>query len=60
MDEEAFLVIVERVTGSVIVVAGLTDAADIDRVAFLGIEACGFFRWLEKAAGEGFGIFLPD
>ena len=34
----------------------LANAADIHRVAFLGFKACGFFRWLKKATGEGFGI----
>ena len=58
MDEEAFLVIVERVTGTVIVVAGLADAADIDRVAFLGIELEGLLVWLE--ATTGVLVFFPD
>ena len=58
VDEEAFLVIVESVTGTVIVVAGLADAADIDRVAFLGIELDGLRVWLE--ATTGVLVFFPD
>ena len=60
MDEEALLEIVEHIAGPGVIITGLANAADIHRVAFLGFEACGFFRWLEKATGEGFGIFLPD
>jgi len=60
VDEEALLEVVEHIAGPGIIITRLSDAADIHRVAFLGFEACGFFRWLEKAAGEGFGIFLPD
>ncbi len=60
MDEEALLEVVEHIAGPGIIIAGLANAADIHRVAFLGFEASEFFRWLEKATSEGFGIFLPD
>ena len=60
MDEEAFLVIVERVAGTVIVVAGLADAADIDGIALPGIEADRFFNGLQASAGESFWIHFPD
>lgn len=59
MHEEALLEVVEHIAGPGII-TGLANAADIHRVAFLGFEACGFFRWLEMATSEGFGIFLPD
>lgn len=60
MDEEALLEVVEHITVPGIIITGLANAADIHRIAFLGIEACGLFGWLEKATSEGFGIFLPD
>ena len=60
MDEESLLEVVEHIACLGIIITGLANAADIHRVAFLGFEACGFFRWLKKATGEGFGIFLPD
>ena len=60
MDEEVLLEIVEHIAGPGVIITGLANAADIHRVAFLGFEACGFFRWLKKATSEGFGIFLPD
>ena len=60
MDEESLLEVVEHIACLGIIITGLANAADIHRVAFLGFEACGFFRWLEKATSEGFGIFLPD
>jgi hypothetical protein len=60
MDEQTLLKVVEHIAGPGVIITGLANAADIHRVAFLGIEACGFFRWLKKATSEGFGIFLPD
>ena len=60
MDKQALLEIVEHITGPGVIITGLADAADIHRVAFLGFEACGFFRGLEKATSEGFGIFFPN
>ena len=60
VDEQTLLEVVEHIAGPRIIITGLANAADVHRVAFLGIEACGFFRWLEKATSEGFGIFLPD
>ncbi len=60
MDKQALLKVVEHIAGPGIIITGLADAADIHRVAILGVEQGGFFRWLERATSEGFGIFLPD
>ena len=43
MDEEALLEVIEHIAGPGIIITGMSDAADIHRVAFLGFEACGFF-----------------
>ena len=59
IDEQASLEIVEHIAGAGVIITGLADAADIHGVAFPGIQECGFFGWLERAAGVGFGIFLP-
>ena len=60
IDEQALLEIVEHIAGPGVIITGLADAADIHGVAFLGIQECGFFRGLDMAASEGFGIFLPN
>ena len=60
MDEQALLEVVEHIACMGIIITRLADAADIHRVALLGFEACGFFRGLEKATSEGFGIFFPN
>ncbi len=59
IDEQALLEIVEHIAGAGVIIARLADAADIHGVAFPGIQECEFFAWLERAAGVGFGIFLP-
>jgi len=60
VDEQTLLEVVEHIAGPRIIITGLADAADIHGVAFLGIQECGFFGWLERAAGVCFGIFLPN
>ena len=60
MDEEALLEIVEHVAGARVVITRLADAADVDRVALLGVEEGGFFGWFDLVAGEVFWIFFPD
>ena len=60
MDEETLLEIVEDVARARVVITRLTDAADVDRVALLGVEVGGFFGCFDLVAGEGFWIFFPD
>ena len=54
--QEVLLVIVEHVAGAGVVVAGLSDAADIHRIAFFLIEADRCFSGLQASAGGGFWI----
>ena len=60
MDKQTLLKVIEHIACPGVIITRLADAADIHRVAFLGFEACGFFRGLEKATSEGFGIFFPN